>query len=468
MQKAVMLVAGLLALSSVAIGSDFAVLSITSPPDTVLVDSFFTPAALIKAAVANQSETTLVRMTIGVSYDDTAIAVIPAGDTLEVTFSTWQAQQSGSFTARCSLLTPDGDTTNDTGTKQVRIVQPGGPGGPPGIEWERVFQSRDTWLRPVIQTGDGSLVTAGGVSLPQDPCNTLILKMNSAGNTIWCRTIDAGWEDCVSSVMPTADGGFVMAGTNGDEAESVTDRIMVLKVDSLGTQQWKYSAFPGATVYTAEQTSDGGYITGGLWCKYDSLYMLKLDSSGCFAWRKSYGGLYGQWNAHIPVKQTSDGGYIVAAEVLLKTDSLGNQQWAHDYAGVRVLFSVQETPDGGYVAAGLASAPPPLQHVKPYNMVLLKTNPAGALQWKTVFTDGDESGARWVEKTRDGGYVVGGDIVIEGISHGHIWKIDSLGNVVWTGTYGERTVLQAGQQTADGGFIISSGNQRLWKLAPQQ
>ena len=75
-----------------------------------------------------------------------------------------------------------------------------------------------------------------------------------------------------------------------------------------------------------QQTSDGGYIIGGLTLSsdgdisdgnngdYDS-WILKLNSDGSKEWDKTYGGSgYDDANS---VQQTSDGGYIVTG----RTDS---------------------------------------------------------------------------------------------------------------------------------------------------
>jgi hypothetical protein len=77
---------------------------------------------------------------------------------------------------------------------------------------------------------------------------------------------------------------------------------------------------------------------------------------------KTYGGTYVDWA--YSVQQTSDGGYIVAGWttslgagddiLLIKTDANGNVQWAKTYGGESWdgAYSVQQTSDGGYIVAG--------------------------------------------------------------------------------------------------------------------
>jgi hypothetical protein len=76
------------------------------------------------------------------------------------------------------------------------------------------------------------------------------------------------------------------------------------------------------------QTADGGYIVaGGSFSNdgdvtghhgyniYADYWILKLDGSGNIQWRKTYGGSKG--DIAMSVRQTNEGGYIVAAIQLL-------------------------------------------------------------------------------------------------------------------------------------------------------
>ncbi len=124
----------------------------------------------------------------------------------------------------------------------------------------------------------------------------------------------------------------------------------------------KYEDF----AYSIQQTSDGGYIVAG-----DILYggisadvhILKIDSNGIVEWEKSYSGS-GLDRAY-SILQTRDGGYIVAgwtysfgngsADVyILKLDFNGNLEWEKTYGGNGKdwAYSVQQTKDNGYIVAG--------------------------------------------------------------------------------------------------------------------
>ena len=78
---------------------------------------------------------------------------------------------------------------------------------------------------------------------------------------------------------------------------------------------------------------------------------------------RTYGGANDDWA--YSVRQTSDGRYIVAGYTrsfgagysdffLIKTDAYGNVQWAKTYGGTGYdyPYSVRQTSDGGYIVAG--------------------------------------------------------------------------------------------------------------------
>ncbi|MFZ8835352.1 MAG: T9SS type A sorting domain-containing protein [Candidatus Caldipriscus sp.] len=118
--------------------------------------------------------------------------------------------------------------------------------------------------------------------------------------------------------------------------------------------------------YSVQQTSDGGYIVAGYTGSFGAggwdIFLIKTYANGNVEWAKTYGGTGDDWA--YSVQQTSGGGYIVAGYtwsfgagsdiLLIKTDADGNIQWAKTYGGTNKdgATSVQQTSDGGYILAG--------------------------------------------------------------------------------------------------------------------
>nr|MDO8100495.1 fibronectin type III domain-containing protein [Candidatus Njordarchaeota archaeon] len=183
--------------------------------------------------------------------------------------------------------------------------------------------------------------------------------------------------------------------------------------------QWNktYGGTSNDMASSVQQTVDGGYIVAGTTYSFGvawDFWLVKTDSNGSQQWNKTYGGA--NWDAASSVHQTDDG-YIVAGTTysigaggadfwLVKTDSAGNQQWNKTYGGTSTdqAWSVQQTSDGGYIAAGSTAS----FGAGFWDFWLLKTDSAGIQQWnKTYGRTGDDE-AYSVQQTSDGGYIAAG------------------------------------------------------------
>ena len=330
------------------------------------------------------------------------------------------------------------------------LTGPALAGNPPDIEWQRTFGSWDTICRCVQQTSDNGFIIAGHVRKSLTNSDVYLLKTDFLGNTQWQRCYGGPDKDCASAVRQTGDGGYVV--TYGGD---------ILKTDSLGESLWTYTGPVLSDFDAVEQTSDGGYIAAGIW-PYDFLHLVRLDAQGNCEWTRELPGYYTEtWSGPTPVQQTQDGGYITAAEVLLKTASLGNVQWNRSYDDVRVIFSVQQTTDGGFIATGFGrnpEIPSPAQ-----NIILLKTNSQGQKIWKRIFRGSGPSFGSNVRQTPDGGFFITGQS-----GRPYLIRTDSQGNAIWTKALLDvgTNVARWGKWTADGGYIIVA-NHHLVKLAPE-
>ena len=227
------------------------------------------------------------------------------------------------------------------------------------------------WASSVQQTSDGGYIVAGTTwSFGAQISDILLIKTDAYGNTIWAKIYREMDENNAYSVQQTSDGGYIVLGETG-YYDWNTDQsmygILLIKTDANGNVQWaKIYRFPNAVASYVRQTSDGGYIVAGLeyfhGVGYGGILLIKTDANGNVQWAKIYGGT-DDWV--YSVQQTSDGGYIVAGGtisfgagmgdiLLIKTDANGNLQWAKTYGGTNWddAFSVQQTSDGGYIVAG--------------------------------------------------------------------------------------------------------------------
>ena len=184
------------------------------------------------------------------------------------------------------------------------------------------------------------------------------------------------------------------------------------------------------------------------------------------AWNMTFGGT-GVDSAE-SVQQTVDGGYILVGSTysygagkddvwLVKTDSTGSEEWNRTFGGTDWdgARSVQQTVDGGYILAG---------YTKSYSagyddFWLVKTDSTGIELWNKTFGGTGYDDAYSVQQTADDGFILVGDTGSYGAGFYDAWlvKTDANGNEQWNKTFGGTDFDHAFsvQQTVDGGYILA-------------
>jgi hypothetical protein len=249
-----------------------------------------------------------------------------------------------------------------------------------------------------------------------DSNQVYLIKTDSLGDTLWTRTYGGVSDDRGMSVHQTTDEGFVIAGWTYSFGSNA--QVYLIKTDSLGYTLWTrtYGEALHDRGYSVEQTQDRGYIVcgeGNSSVAYDPVYLIKTDSLGDTLWTRTYGET---WYEGRSVQQTQDGGYIIAGirgflgiyVYLVKTDSIGDTLWSKQYQWEEAAkgYSVQQTQDRGYIVAGWAL------HMEGayeyYYFYLVKTDSLGDTLWTRTYGMGMTEGARSVQQTMDGGYILVG------------------------------------------------------------
>ncbi len=134
--------------------------------------------------------------------------------------------------------------------------------------------------------------------------------------------------------------------------------------------------------------------------------------------------------------------------------------WAKTYGSTICMddaYSIQQTTDGGYIVAGLRTAPDDPWY---YDIWILKLDAAGVIEWQRSYGSSTNDDYPWkILQTADGGYVVGAVTFSYGAGWTDFWvlKLDSNGNILWEKTYGTNLhdSLNSIELTSDGGYILS-------------
>ncbi|KAA5542945.1 Ig-like domain-containing protein [Adhaeribacter rhizoryzae] len=329
-------------------------------------------------------------------------------------------------------------------------------------EWDNTLGGIGTNnFTAVYQTTDGGYIV-GGSSLSnagRDKTQNSkglndfwIIKLDAQGNKVWDKTIGSPADDLLWTIKPTRDGGYILGGETQEAAggdKTGTPRgnydFWVVKLNAVGSKEW--DKVIGGNSYdilrAIDQTTDGGYILGGLstseasgdksqnskaagstnaMAAYD-YWVVKINASGIKEWDKTIGG--NGLDDFRQVIQTKDGGYIVGGE-----------------SNSTISGDKSENPYGGI------------------DCWLVKLDASGTKEWdKTIGMYSDEY-LRDLQQTADGGYILGRtDPAYTGVGNDYfLLKLDASRNIEW-----EKYVIAGGplgsfRQTADGGYIIGGSS----------
>ncbi len=249
--------------------------------------------------------------------------------------------------------------------------------------------------------------------------------------------------------------------------------------------------------YSMMQTRDSGYIMAGLTNSYDGdittfrggddYWVQKTNDTGALVWQKSYGGSLTD-NAQ-SVRQTSDGGYIIAGFTnstdgqvvgnhgiydywVIKTDDTGGIVWKKCYggSGLDQANDIKQTTDGGYIIVGLSRSND--GQVTGHHgstsfpdFWVVKIDDTGAIEWQKSVGGSDADIATAVVEARDGSFTVAGytlshdgDITAyRGQNDYWLVNLSATGVLRWQKCYGGINHDNATDliQTIDGGYAIA-------------
>jgi len=240
-------------------------------------------------------------------------------------------------------------------------------------------------------------------------CSLLIIN----AQTKFQRTIGGISEDHAWSIRQTTDGGYTVAGFTYSFGAGSSDFYILKLSGTDGSLQWSRT-FGGAGTDIAlsmKLTSDGGYVMSGETDSFgaggnDAIFV-KIDSTGAFQWKRTFGGLYEDYGECIIV--TSDGGFAVGGytnsfgagdfdQYIAKFDAGGLFQWMRTIGGTGYDYalSIIQTTDTGYALAGSTS-----DFGEGYtDFYVVKLNSSGALQWSRTFGGAGGDYCSYIIQTR--------------------------------------------------------------------
>jgi hypothetical protein len=315
----------------------------------------------------------------------------------------------------------------------------------PDTLWTRTYGgSDDDYGWAVQEAEDGGYIIIG----------SSLIKTDANGDTLWVKSIQG------FSGQQTSDGGYIVAGCTRSNSHYT---LQLTKVDTNGGIVWvkKFEGVELGIGRSVDQTMDGGYIITGN--TKGGICLIKTDYNGDSVWVSTYG--HGK---SYSACQTIDGGYIITGGTcdvhggsrvfLIKTDNYSQTLWVKTYGlGFKSLgYSVLQTRDSGYVIVGSPQIDE--DNMNDADICLIKTDSLGDTLWTKTY-GGEKQDVGWsLRQTSDNGYIIAGYTQSFGSGGWDVYliKTDTVGDTIWTKTYGEERddLSRAIQATTDGGYII--------------
>jgi len=319
--------------------------------------------------------------------------------------------------------------------------------------------------------------------------------VNYGSDQLYTFTPDTGYE--VDTVK--VDGQSTTVTGNTYTFMNVTDNHTIEVTFQVVVEETAWSKTYGLAdwyceyhTYGLDVTDDGGYVfaaEGDIDGWNDNFWVVRLDSQGNVTWEQGFTGT--SLDHPQVVRQTSDGGFIVAGESysfrtgssycdiwVIKLTSSGTISWQYSYGGTGydTPHDLQETFDEqgnstGYLLAGYTTS----FGAGGRDVWLVKLGNSGSILHEIALGGAGDERGKSVAPTPDGGCIVVAYTQSFGAGGRDIWavKLDSVYSVEWEKAFGGTGDEYSCSVvcTDDGGYVVGAytasfgaGENDFWAL----
>lgn len=238
--------------------------------------------------------------------------------------------------------------------------------------WQKTFGGADWDFGSDIDfTADGNLIMLGSTySYGNGNSDLYLIKSDLNGDTIWTKTFGGPQDEVPGSVRSTPDGGFIIASTTFSLGDTTGDG-WILKLNSAGDTLWtkKYSYPFADDAKSVIETSDGKYaVTGRKEYAGNSEMHVYLFDQNAMLFDTTYGGI--DYEDGVDIVETATGGFALVGNswslgfannsvdcYFVKVTNSGGFDTATTHGDPNAAkdddcFSLRRTWDGGYILAG--------------------------------------------------------------------------------------------------------------------
>ncbi|MDP1675538.1 MAG: Ig-like domain-containing protein [Bacteroidota bacterium] len=335
------------------------------------------------------------------------------------------------------------------------------------------FATMVTFSKTFPNFGSGSIRFAQQLSTgeyilsAQTEAGGATIKLDKFGTVLWQQN-----HSFVARAMKvTADHGFILAcNTN-------TSTAALVKLNSNGLEVFykPFTGFHEQYFYDVVENNDGSFFVGGsigLDFETRNGWLLKCNSNGDTVFTKTI--IENGFN-EIQALQKFGSNIIVAGNYIPKIDSAryapavpwvkmmniaGDLLWSFKYQDLAPSYIQASTvnPNGEILLAGTTSNP----NSSFSDIWIAKTNSVGNLIWSKTYGGTAQDHAACISPLKDGGYLItGGYETSQWETHDlYVMKIDENGNQLWFKRFAYDGPDNGWSvcETADGGFLIGGAS----------
>ena len=310
----------------------------------------------------------------------------------------------------------------------------------------------------------------------------VILKLNSEGKLLWHTFLGSPTLDYAKAIAVDGDGNVYVTGysvmgwgkpLNPHTGSGYFD-IVVLKLNSEGKLLWHTFLGSPADDCGYGITVDGNgnvYVTGSSETNWgnpvnphsggtNDIIVLKLDTAGRLQWNTFHGCVRpkGDKRQRFALDENCD-------------------VYFYDYGGVDAGRGIALDEQGNIYVTGVSDSPwgnPVRPHAGDDDIVVLKLDSTGRLQWNTFYGTAAVDRGSGVAVDKDGNvYVVGGcdpekfapiTTHFYGATHQQIavLKYDTAGNLLWHSLHGGSCTDKSGVIVTDGNIYVAGTTWETW------
>ncbi|QMU31032.1 T9SS type A sorting domain-containing protein [Adhaeribacter radiodurans] len=346
---------------------------------------------------------------------------------------------------------------------------------------------------------------------PTDYWVVEIKDETSSNNSAWNMRYGGSGYDVLTSVIKTADGGYLSggyspSGISGDKTQASRGKndFWIVKTNANGKKLWdkRYGGSGDDYLNRVIQTQDGGYLLAGSSLSGTSgdktqatrgdrdYWIVKISNTGAKQWDKRYGGT--GYDELKKVIQLSTGEYILAGYSnspaggnksqasqggldywIVKVNSTGSQLWDKTYGGTlnETLTGIVQASNGGFLLGGssLSDKGGNKSEVSRggSDFWLVRVDKNGNQVWDKTYGGSGQDEAYSLGRSGKSDYFisgqsdspVGADKTRDSQGFKDFWflKINSTGGKIWDKRFGGNfdDEVRASIQTQDGGYLLA-------------